>query len=172
VLPPPLAYARIALALLSIALMPGERTEAGTRRCALGALHESMPGLAPEACDGGEERGSGSGRGRELSLVAGAGALASPYRLVVTPEVPPPPPLEGRPDAHLVSVCPLQVRAIVAGERPSDSFAVVAAGQDSKLVRVGEGFRAGGSLVSVAAIESSAVVLRAGEALVRCEFPK
>ena len=107
---------------------------------------------------------------RELRLVAGGGSLTRAYGLQVTAAVPAPPSFADRPGSQNASSCPLEVRAIVQGETSADSFAVLAVGNNSKLVRQGDGFHAGGSLLSVAAIESSGVMVRLGENLVRCDF--
>jgi hypothetical protein len=112
-----------------------------------------------------------------VALVAGGGALPGGYGLAVTGAVPPPP---GAPAASVApagaasasgrAACPIEVRAVVEGEEPGDSFAVVVAGGESRLLRLGEGLKAGAKRLAVARIEAGAVTLRTAEGSIRCDF--
>lgn len=146
-------YLRLGVAVLGVVVLPDERAQPAGAECAV----QSAAAAAP--------------RGAELVLADGGGMLSSRYGLSVV-ELPEPPSFDGRPPVRLRTVCPVEVRAIIVAEPRSESFVVLATGADSKIVRVGEGLRAAGSLVSVAAIESSAVVLRQDENLVRCQFKR
>jgi hypothetical protein len=139
---------RLAMAVVGLLVLPDEQGPASEGRC----TPEGRPGA------------------RVLLHVAGSGTLSRRYGLGVTGELPAPPPLEGRPEPAWGRVCPVEVRAVVEAESAADSFAVLATGADSRIVRVGQGFRAGGGLLSVAAIEPGRVLLRAGEKLVSCDF--
>lgn len=141
---------RLAMAVVGLLVLPDERGPASEGRCVPDVVSTTRPVLH----------------------VAGAGTLPRRYGLGVTDELPAPPPFEGAPSPAVGRACPVEVRAVVEAESAADSFAVLATGADSRIVRVGQGFRAGGGLVSVAAIEPGRVVLRAGETLVSCDFVK
>jgi hypothetical protein len=139
---------RLAMAVVGLLVLPDEQGPASEGRC------------TPEVVSS----------TRALLHVPGPGTLARRYGLGVTGALPAPPPFEGRPEVVPSRVCPVEIRALVEADSAADSFAVLTTGADSRIVRVGQGFRAGGGLLSVAAIEPGRVVLRAGETLVSCDF--
>ena len=94
------------------------------------------------------------------------GALPRGYRLAVAPVPPPPAFTDATAPAPFERGCPVEVRAVIAGN--DDPFALVALAGKSQVVRAGSGLSADGRLLSVAAIEDGAVVLRVGEERVRC----
>ncbi len=109
-----------------------------------------------------------------LTALNTSGSLARGYQLPLA-DVPPPPPSSQpggaatfAPAAPPPTACPFEVRAIVMAEDPADSFAMVGHDGESHLLRAGAGVRLGGELLSVATLSADAVVVRRGEATVRC----
>jgi len=70
--------------------------------------------------------------------------------------------------AKVARVCPAAVRVIVIAERSADTLAIMQVGDDSQIVHQGEELTVGGERFMVTAIVSGAVLLRAGDELVRC----
>ena len=133
------------------------------------ALGDELAPAAPERNFSASSRANDS----ELTLVAGNGVLSGGYGLEVTSAIPAPPQLvegaAGAPGA-IDAGCPFEVRAIVAAEASDDDFAVVAMGTESKLVHVGDAVKKNGVRIAIVAIEPHAVVARAADELVRCNF--
>ena len=110
-----------------------------------------------------------------LEAMSGPAGLTSTYRLPVV-ELPPPPhqlPAGIRLTtgqsavSDMVGFCPVDVRAIVGGG-DAGRFVVLAAGGESRVVRVGQSMRIGGEAVTVLAITASEVSLSRGDVVVRC----
>ena len=113
-------------------------------------------------------------------LVEAAGApqaLAAAYDLPVVPVAPVPEKLLGVDPAALDRNCPFEVRAVIVGEDPADSSALLAwdddiAGSETQLVKVGQSLRVGGARWQVSQIEADQLVLARGDAAVRCALAK
>ncbi len=109
-----------------------------------------------------------------LYETTGEVGLKNAYGLPVT-EVAAPPSFalaqadaEEPPAASPQKSCPVELHAVVVADEASDSFAVARAGSDSLVLHAGDGFHARGSLMSVASISPTGIVVRWGDTRVVC----
>lgn len=104
---------------------------------------------------------------RALHAVGAPEPLSSGYGLSVV-ELPDPP-VYDKPAARAdENRCPVEIRAIVAADDPSDSFAVLAWGEQSAVVTERQSQRTSAGWLRVTAIRPDHVVLRRGEVTFHC----
>jgi hypothetical protein len=111
--------------------------------------------------------GGGAQANRPLYAVGAPAPLASGYGLGVVELPEPPAPVKPAAQAD-ERRCPVEIRAIVAADDPSDSFAVLAWGGKSAVVNERQSERTSAGWLRVTKIRPDHVVLRRGEVTFHC----
>ncbi|MBI5509540.1 MAG: hypothetical protein HY903_12380 [Deltaproteobacteria bacterium] len=102
-----------------------------------------------------------------LYAVGASAALPARVGLGVVEVPPPPPDVVGR-STPVGPECPVEVRAIITGDAAAETFAVVAVGEASALLKVGQGVRTAAGWVAISAIDKARVVVRKGDEAFDC----
>ena len=107
------------------------------------------------------------GETRPLYAVGAPAALPTGYGLRVA-SVPAPPQDLPISTLGIGPTCPVEVRAIVTGEAPNDTFVVVAVGEESVLLQKSQGVRTRQGWVAISEIVADHVVLHKGDQVFDC----
>ncbi len=108
------------------------------------------------------------GERQPLFAVGQASALTVQFGLGVV-ALPEPPAFLPTPVAA-APICPIEVRGFISGGEPEETFVVVAVGDNSSLLKVGQGIRTRDGWVAISGIFSERVVVRRGDAAFDCYF--
>jgi hypothetical protein len=104
---------------------------------------------------------------RPLYAVGAPSVIPIGYGLSVV-SVPAPPADLATSSAGSNAACPVDIRAIVTGDTPADTFVIVAIGDESALLKKGQGLKSREGWVAISDVAPDRVVLRKGDQAFDC----